>query len=114
MLNDILGSLIDARDDAGRSFEREVIVDELLLLLFAGHDTTVAALSNLLMLLGQHADVAARARAAVSQAELPDPLSHATLKTLTYLNQVIHEGLRFIPPIGGAFRVTTEEVVYGE
>jgi cytochrome P450 len=111
---DILGSLIMARDDAGRAFEREVIVDELLLLLFAGHDTTVAALSNLIMLLGQHPEVTARARAEVQAADLPNPLTHATLKTMPYLNQVIHEGLRIIPPIGGAFRVTTEEVTYGE
>lgn len=111
---DILGSLINARDDAGRGFEREVIVDELLLLLFAGHDTTVAALSNLLMLISQHPEVQERVRAEVRQADLPNPLSHTALKGLAYLNQVIHEGLRYIPPIGGAFRITTEDVAYGE
>ncbi len=110
---DILGSLLDARDAEGKPFAREVIVDELLLLLFAGHDTTVAALANILLLLSQHPVVWQRAAAEVRAAELPTPLSHQAIKGLPYLSQVIHEGLRVVPPIGGAFRVTTTTTSFG-
>lgn len=110
---DILGSLLTARDERGHGLERSAVVDELLLLLFAGHDTTVAALSNLVLLLSQHPAVLARARAEVEQAPLPEPLSLESLKALPYLHQVIHEGLRYIPPIGGAFRVTTQDAAFG-
>ncbi|HEY1011357.1 MAG TPA: cytochrome P450 [Herpetosiphonaceae bacterium] len=111
---DILGSLISCRDDAGQPLPRQTIVDEIQLQLFAGHDTTVAATSNLLLLLANHPEALARARAEQAGCPMGDePLALEQIKAMPYLAQVISEGLRLIPPIGGAFRVTTEEVSYG-
>lgn len=109
--DDILGSLINCRDGAGQPLPRQTIVDEIQLQLFAGHDTTVAATSNLLLLLANHPEALARARA--EQAGGGGPLTLEQLKAMPYLAQVISEGLRLIPPIGGSFRVTTEDVSYG-
>ncbi len=107
---DLLGSLLNTRDDAGQPLARELIIDELQLLLFAGHDTTVTAMSNLLLQLAQHPDVLQRGREAVASVE--EPLSLEGLRSVPYVAQLIHEGMRLIPPIGGAFRTTTQDVVF--
>ncbi|PTL82996.1 cytochrome P450 [Vitiosangium sp. GDMCC 1.1324] len=107
---DLLGSLLQHREDGEQPLSRETIVEELQLLLFAGHDTTVTATSNLMLLLAQHPDVLQRGREAV--ASLEGPLTLDGLRAMPYLAQLIQEGMRLIPPIGGAFRVTTRDVIY--
>lgn len=110
---DMLGSLIDSRDEHGARLGRDALVQELQLLLFAGHDTTVTATSNLMLLLAQNPAVWAKAQAEVQAADLPAQLDLNQLKELPYLNQVIHEGMRCVPPIAGAFRVMLEDTTYG-
>ncbi|HLL01830.1 MAG TPA: cytochrome P450 [Myxococcaceae bacterium] len=107
---DLLGSLLNTRDEAGQPLSREVIVEELLLLLFAGHDTTVTATSNLMLLLAQHPQVLERGRQAA--ASLERPLTLESLRAAPLLTQLINEGMRRVPPIGGAFRTTTRDVEY--
>lgn len=107
---DLLGSLLNTRDDAGNPLPRETIVEELQLLLFAGHDTTVTATANLMLLLAQHPEVLTRGRQAVKGLE--EALTLDGLRATPYLAQLINEGMRFLPPIGGAFRATTQDVVY--
>jgi cytochrome P450 len=111
--DDILGALISIEDENGRPLSSEALVDELQLLFFAGHDTTVTALSNLMLLLAQHPPVWDKARAEVDAAALSDPLALDDLKKLPYLNQLMNEGLRHVTPIGAAFRVMNEDVTYG-
>jgi cytochrome P450 len=107
---DLLGSLLQRREEGDAPLSRETIVEELQLLLFAGHDTTVTATSNLMLQLAQHPDVLQKGREAV--AGLEGPLSLDGLRGTPYLVQLLNEGMRLIPPIGGAFRVTTQDVVY--
>lgn len=109
---DVLGSLLSTRDEEGRPLSRDAIIQELELLLFAGHDTTVTATSNLLLLLAQHPEVLERCRQEQRSLE-QTPLTLETLRAMPYLHQVIQEVMRFIPPVGGAFRVTTQDVAYG-
>lgn len=110
--NDVLGSLLTCQDDAGRPLTREAIVHEIQLQLFAGHDTTLTALVNLMMLLALHPDVLHRARDEQRQPELLGERSFAALKKMPYTHQVLSEGLRLIPPVGGSFRVVTEDVSF--
>ncbi|WP_434391243.1 cytochrome P450 [Melittangium boletus] len=106
---DLLGSLLSPREGEA-PLSREAIIDELQLLLFAGHDTTVTALSNLMLLLARHPEALEKGRAAV--AGLSGPLTLDALRATPYLMQLLHEGMRAIPPIGGAFRVTTRDVAF--
>ena len=110
---DTLGSLLSARDEHGRPLPREAVLDELELLLFAGHDTTVTATSNLMMLLAQYPEVLERCRKEQREVAGQGPLTLEALRAMPYLHQVIQEVMRLIPPIGGAFRVTTQDVAYG-
>lgn len=111
---DVLGTLLTVRDNDGNLLSDQTIVHEIQLLLFAGHDTTVTSNTNILMMLAQHPDVLKTARE--EQAALPEDARTFTLenlKKMPYLDAVIHESMRCVPPIGGMFRVTTQDVEFG-
>lgn len=113
---DILGSLFSIRDEQGQPLSTEALVDEVQLLFFAGHDTTVTALSNLMLLLAQHPEVWAEVREEIDTAVSTThqaPLQLDELKKLPHLTNLINEGLRHITPIAGAFREMTEDVSFG-
>ena len=103
----VLKSLFELRDEDGHPFSTSTIVDEIQVLLFAGHDTTVSALTNTLVLLAQHPGVVEKARQ--EQAEIDDNNLDTSkgLKNYPYLDAIINEGLRMHAPVTGAFRQMT-------
>lgn len=105
---DALGLLLEARDEEGNSLSVQEIKDQVLLLLFAGHETLTSALASLCKLLAQHPEVLAAARAEQRQIA-QEELSLEQLKKMTYLDQVMKEVLRLIPPVGGGFRQVVQD-----
>jgi cytochrome P450 len=101
---DALELLLQARDEDGNSLSVQEMKDQVLLLLFAGHETLTSALASLCLLLAQHPEVLANARAEQQQLGFEEPLTLEHLKQMTYLEQVLKEVLRVIPPVGGGFR----------
>jgi cytochrome P450 len=101
---DALGLLLQARDDDGNSLSLQELKDQVLLLLFAGHETLTSAIASLCLLLAQHPEVLAIARAEQQQLGFEEPLTLEHLKQMSYLEQVLQEVLRVIPPVGGGFR----------
>lgn len=106
---DALGLLLQARDEDGNTLSLEELKDQVLLLLFAGHETLTSAIASLCLLLAQHPDILATARAEQQQLGFKEPLTLEHLKQMNYLELVIKEALRLIPPVGGGFR----EVIKG-
>lgn len=107
---DVVSTMLGVRDDDDRALPLETIVDEVVLLLFAGHDTTVTSVTNVVFHLWQHPEVLQRARA--EQASLPQADDLKTLRSMSYLDAVMCESMRVIPPIGAMFRVTLEDVTF--
>ncbi|EAW38299.1 cytochrome P450 [Lyngbya sp. PCC 8106] len=105
---DALGLLLQAKDEDGNSLSVEELKDQILTLLFAGHETLTSSVTAFCFLLAQHPDVLAKARLEQQQIQLTEPLSFEQLKLMSYLDQVLKEVLRFIPPVGGAFREVIE------
>lgn len=95
--NDLLQHLIDA------GLSDEVIRDQLLTMLIAGHDTSTALLAWTFALLGQHPDIHDRL---VQEVDSTD-------KSLL-LDQVIKESLRLYPPIHIGNRRVAEEMDFGD
>ncbi len=93
---DFLGLYMAARDrDSGDALDMEGLVDELMTLLVAGHETTAATLAWAWSLLARHPEVQNDLRAEVRrEAALPPGEAKSEL-TL----QVIHETLRLYPPV---------------
>jgi cytochrome P450 len=108
----VLSTLLRVRDEHGRPLPRSTIVDEIQLLLFAGHDTTVTSTSNIIYHLAMHPDAQARARAE-QDAMVNREYTLESLRAMPWLEAVIKESMRLIPPIGGAFRVMTKDAEYG-
>ena len=105
---DVLSTMLEVRDESGEPLPRSTIVDELLLLLFAGHDTTVTASTNILYHLAKSPQAYAAIRD--EQDTLEDPsFTLETIRSMTYLEAALKESMRLIPPIGGAFRVMLED-----
>jgi len=105
---DALGLLLQARDEDGNSLSLQELKDQVLLLLFAGHETLTSAIASLCLLLVQHPQVLTAARAEQQQLAFEQPLTLEDLKQMTYLEQVLKEVLRVIPPVGGGFRVVIQ------
>lgn len=110
--DDVLSTLLDVRDDDGRPLPRATIVDEIQLLMFAGHDTTVTALTSIMLHLSQHPEVLARARAE-QDAEGGAAITLERVRAMPWLGAVISESMRVVPPVGGAFRELVQDTEYG-
>ena len=100
---DALSMLLQATDDDGNKLGVEEIKDQILTLLFAGHETLTSAIASMCLLLAQHPEVLAKVREEQQQLGFSQ-LTTENLKQMTYLDQVIKEVLRIIPPVGGGFR----------
>jgi cytochrome P450 len=91
----------------------DLIRDQLLTLLIAGHDTSTALLAWSLYLLGSHPEVLARARVEVDEVTHGEPPGAEHLPRLIYLGQVIDETLRLYPPIHTGNRVARKDLEFG-
>jgi cytochrome P450 len=96
---DFLAMLMSARDkETGEPMSERELIDELMTLVVAGHETTASALNWTWYLLSQHPEVEARLHAELdAAAELAAP-SLAEMEALRYTGQVINEALRLYPP----------------
>lgn len=109
---DILGALLTVRDEDGHPLSHTAVVHELHNQLFAGHDTTVTVMTNLMLQLAQHPAVLAQARAEVKAAASADSLDLEALKQLAYMNAVLHESMRYLAPVSGTFRIMLRDMAY--
>lgn len=109
---DLLGLLLDARDeDDGATMSDKQIRDEVLTLFVAGHETTASALAWTLMLLAQHPDVYANVRAEVDA--LGRVPTFEDLDKLPLSLRVFKEALRLYPPVYIIGRVVVSDVEIG-
>jgi cytochrome P450 len=93
---DVVSMLLLARDEeTGAGMDDQQVRDEVITLLFAGHDTTASALTWACYLLAQHADVQERARAEAASVGSP---SVEDLPRLGYARMVLEEAMRLYPP----------------
>jgi cytochrome P450 len=96
---DILSLLLAARDDDGSALSDGEVRDQLMTLMFAGHDTTTSTVSFLLYELARHPNVLARLHEE-QDAVLGGRAPSATelFSRLPYLDMVVDEVLRLYPP----------------
>jgi cytochrome P450 len=96
---DYVAMLMSARDkDSGEPMSERQLIDEVLTLVVAGHETTASGLNWTWYLLSRHPEVEARLHAELDG--VPDETAPglARMEQLTYAGQVINEALRLYPP----------------
>ncbi|BAZ37881.1 cytochrome P450 [Calothrix sp. NIES-4101] len=106
--SDALSLLIQAEDEEGNRLSIEELKDQILTLIFAGHETLTSAILCFCLLVAQHPQVRAAIRQEQEELGLDMPITLENLKQMTYLEQVLKETLRLIPPVGGGFRQVLE------
>lgn len=87
----------------------DLIRDQILTMLIAGHDTSTALLAWTLHLLGQHPDVMERTRREVDNVLGDGPPTAEAVNNLYSLDAVIKESLRLYPPIHVGNRLVAED-----
>jgi cytochrome P450 len=91
--NDLLDMLLEARyEDNGEGMNDEQLIDEITILIIAGHETTANALAWTLFLLAKDADVQQRLYSEIARNSIPDVVQS------DYANAVIKESMRLYPP----------------
>jgi enediyne biosynthesis protein E7 len=111
---DYVAMLMNARDkESGAPMGERELIDEVMTLVVAGHETTASGLNWTWYLISQHPQVEARLHAELdAAAELPAP-SLGEMEELHYTRQVIDEALRLYPPGWVLSRRTIEPDVLG-
>ncbi len=110
---DLLDMLLDARYEDGSPMPRKQLIDELIILFTAGHETTANALSFAIFLIASHPQVQQRLYQEVRELDFEgDKLK--TLRSLGYAQQCIEEAMRLFPPVYVIDRVSVHpETLHG-
>jgi cytochrome P450 len=97
---DLLGLLMEARDrDTGRLMPDRQLVNEIMTLIVAGHETTASTLNWIWYSLSQNQDVEAKLSSELDDLCGSEIQDLANLPKFTYTRQVIDEALRMYPAL---------------
>lgn len=105
--DDLLSQLCLLEDDDGQRFDDQAVVDHMIFLMMAAHDTSTSTLTTMTEMLGKHPEWQERCRAE-SLALGPDP-TLAELESLTSLDLVMRESLRLRAPVPLVVRRTVKD-----
>jgi cytochrome P450 len=105
--NDLLDMLLDARyEDTGEPMHEDQVIDEILIVLIAGHETTANALSWTLYLLANNKEELNKLKQAGATLTLNEMVSNDALTS------VIKESMRLYPPAWISDRVALQDDAY--
>ena len=96
---DFLAMLMASRDrDDDAAMSDKELIDEVLTLIVAGHETTAAALTWTWYLISQHPDTQAQLQSEADRVDDRETLGLAAAESLAYTHHVLQEALRLYPP----------------
>ena len=112
--HDILSLLVDVRGESGEAFTDREIRDQVMTLMFAGHDTSTSTLTFTMHELARHPDVVAKLceeqdRVLGGATPTIDQLE----REMPYLEMVLDEVLRLYPPAWIGPRRAVREFEFG-
>lgn len=112
--DDLLDMLLKARYEDGTPMSRDQLIDEVLILFTAGHETTANALGFTLFLLAKNTKIQDKAYESSTKVDLRGEDYLTQLTSLAYIKQCIEEGMRLYPPAYYIDRVSVEEDTLGK
>lgn len=112
--HDVLAMLMRIRYEDGTGMDREELVQQLLMLLIAGYETTSMSLCWAVHCLIAHPEALARVRAELATV-MADGFDPARVRELTYMGAAISESMRLYPiAIGISRRLRTPQRIAGK
>jgi len=109
--NDMLSRLCRAQSDEGRFFTDTEIIDHMIFLMMAAHDTTTSTLTSMLYELGRRPEWQERLREE-SRALRSPLLAFSEMDRVPALGWVMQETLRRYPPLSTVPRLSIREFDY--
>uniref|UniRef100_A0A8C3Y7D4 Cytochrome P450 family 26 subfamily C member 1 n=1 Tax=Catharus ustulatus TaxID=91951 RepID=A0A8C3Y7D4_CATUS len=111
--SDALDFIMNSAKEHGKEFSMQELKESAIELIFAAFFTTASASTSLILLLLKHPSVIEKIRQELMSHELyqqsqEKPLSHSMLSRLRYLDCVIKEVLRVLPPVSGGYRTALQ------
>lgn len=107
--DDLLDMLLKARYEDGSTMPQKQLIDEVLILFAAGHETTANALGFILHLLAKHPEKQEKAYQEVARLDWEQDFEMEQLRELSYVKQCVEEGMRMYPPAYYIDRESIEE-----
>jgi cytochrome P450 len=107
--NDLLDMLLNAKYEDGSSMEEDQLVDEILILFAAGHETTSNALTFTCELLARNPESQLKILEEIAKVKSESNDLMHWIKNATYTKLVIEESMRLYPPAYFIDRVNIEE-----
>ena len=106
--SDLLDMLLNSKyEDTGASLSEEQIIDELLIIIFAGHETTANTISWLLYLLSSNMEKLQKLTASLNSISILDTVNNE------YVKASINEAMRLYPAAWMTERVAIEDDQFG-
>lgn len=113
--DDLLGRLLAARDpETGEPMRDDHLVDNLLTLLEAGHETTAKALTWCLYLLARAPEWQQRVREEVAAVAGTEPIGGEHIDRLVTTQRVLKEAMRLYPPAPVLSRLAPRPTTLGD
>jgi cytochrome P450 len=106
--DDLFAQLCVAEDDEGNRFTDEDVVNHMIFLLMAAHDTTTTTLTSMAYQLAKHPGWQERCR---REALAIDEPTYDSLQAMTDTDLVMKESMRLCAPVPSIPRYATREVV---
>lgn len=110
--DDLLDLLLHSKYDDGSHMTMDQLIDEILILFVAGHETTANALSFGIMLLSQNKTVQQQLFKEIETINFEKLSIMDSFKTCTYTKQCIDETMRLYPPAYFSDRIAIEDDVF--
>jgi cytochrome P450 len=108
--NDLLEMLMSTRDsETGDYLDKKALLDEVMTMFVAGHDTTAAALTWTIYLLQQNKNVLNVMLEELDNNWNGENITVESLSSLGYMKMVIQEAMRLLPPVWAFGRKAKEE-----
>lgn len=107
--DDLLDMLLDARYEDDTAMSREQLIDEILILFTAGHETTSNALTFTCELLARNPHAQEKIAAEVEKAKYDSENLFEFIQKCPFTQQVIEETMRLYPPAYFIDRVNVED-----
>ena len=114
--DDLLNMLLESRYEDGSPMPDTQLIDELLILFTAGHETTANALSFTLLLLAQHPEIQEQLYEEVVGVDLEQSGADLMQKLmeLHFVKQCLEESMRLYPPVYVIDRIATQDDTFQE
>lgn len=111
---DILSLLLSSKDEEGNpAFTDDEVIGHSAIFFIAGHETSSNALAWTFFLLSQHPEVMKKLCLEIDQVLGSAPPTIEQLKEMPYLDSIVKESLRLMPPAPLSARLVAEPVELG-